>query len=174
MESSRQQGSTTAQQLAALRLHRFSSEGLAMSNLRRRVEGAMSSSLGPPTDTGGIGAATLAWEMATLAQSCAYLAEEAQLWAEKSVDRTLTLADSTYRPLCDSAGTLARLLDAMHRSLRRINEGERPNDICVLNALLGEEIRFMLARGSAITMVECMTNIESQEMRDTGDAGATR
>jgi hypothetical protein len=132
------------------------------------------SSRGEPTDTGGIGAATLAWEMAMLAQSCAYLAEEAQIWGQNCVDRTLISPESTYRLLLDSTGTLRRLLDIMHRTLRAINVKEGSNDICVLNEHLAEEIRYMLGRGLAITTVECMTSTGSQEMSSTADAGDTR
>lgn len=77
-----------------------------MRSLERRVEMATKSSPGEPTDTGDTGAATLAWEMAMLAQSCAYLAEDAQVWAQNSADRTLGLQESTYRQLLDSIGTL--------------------------------------------------------------------
>jgi hypothetical protein len=129
------------------------------------------SSHGEPTDTEGIGAAALAWEMALLAQSCAYLAEEAQIWAEKYVDRTLTSPDWTYRRLLDSLGTTRRLLDTMHRRLREVNEKEENTAICALSDHLAEGIRYMLAQGSAITSVECMTNIESQETSGTDDAG---
>jgi hypothetical protein len=142
-----------------------------MRSLEGHVEMATKSSPGEPMDTGAIGAATLAWEMAMLAQSCAYLAEEAQIWAQKSVDRTLTSQESTYKLLLDSTGTLRRLLDTMHRSLHGINVTEGSNVICVLSPLMVEEIRFTLARGSAISTVECMTSTESRETSNTGDAG---
>jgi hypothetical protein len=145
-----------------------------MTSLQRRVEGATMSNPGQPTDTTAIGAATLAWEMAMLAQSSAYLAEEAQIWAQQSVNRTLTSPESTYRQLLDSIGTLSRLLDCMHRSVRRINEGEAPNAICVVSEPLVEEIRYMLGRGLAITLVECMTSTESPATSSTADAGDTR
>jgi hypothetical protein len=132
------------------------------------------SSLGQRMDIEAIGAAQLAWEMAMLAQSSAYLAEDAQIWAQNSADRTLTLPESTYRRLLDSIGTLSRLLDCMHRSVRRINEGEAPNAICVVSEPLVEEIRYMLGRGLALTLVECMTSTESQKTSNTGDAGDTR
>jgi hypothetical protein len=145
-----------------------------MTSLAVRVREATMSSLGQPTDTEGIGAEGLAWEMAMLAQSSAYLAQEAQIWAQKSVDRTLISAESTYRQLLDSVGTTRRLLDTMHRRLRELNEKEGNRDICVLNVLLAEEIRYMLGVGSATTMVGCMTSIESQETSNTADAGDTR
>jgi hypothetical protein len=145
-----------------------------MTSLAERVERATMSSRGEQMDTEAIGAEALAWEMAMLAQSCAYLAEEAQIWAENSVDRKLTSPDLIYRQLLDSIGTTRRLLDTMHRRLRGLNERAGNRDICVLNALLAEEIRYMLAAGSATTMVGCMTSIESQETSNTGDAGDTR
>jgi ABC-type cobalamin transport system ATPase subunit len=174
MESSQTQGLITSQQLALLRLHRFCYEGSAMRSLAARVEEVMMSNPGQPMDTEAIGAATLAWEMAMLAQSSAYLAQEAQIWAQKSVDRTLTLQESTYRQLLDSIGTTRRLLDTMHRRLRELNEREGNRDICVLNGLLAEEIRYMLGVGSATTMVGCMTSIGSQGTSNSADAGDTR
>jgi ABC-type cobalamin transport system ATPase subunit len=174
MESSQMRALTISQQLARLRLHRFSSAGSAMRSLEGQVAMATKSSLGEPTDIGAIGAATLAWEMAMLAQSCAYLAEEAQIWAQKSVDRTLTSRESTYRQLLDSVGTMRRLLDTMHRMLHANNVKEDANGISVLSDLLVEEIRFMLARGSAITTAECMTSIESRGTNSTADVGDTR
>jgi hypothetical protein len=99
MESSQARALTTSRQLAVLRLHRFSSGGSAMTRLAGQVTRAIESHPGRPMGTEGIGAATLAWEMAMLAQSCAYLAEEAQLWAQNSVDRTLTSPDLIYRQL---------------------------------------------------------------------------
>jgi hypothetical protein len=145
-----------------------------MTNLAEHVGRATMSSHGQPMDTEAIGAAALAWEMAIQAQSCAYLAEEAQLWAEKSVDRTLALQESTYRQLLDSIGTFRRLLDTMHRTLHAINEREGATSISVLNEHLAEEIRYMLGRGLATTTVECMTNTRSQETSNTADAGDTK
>lgn len=145
-----------------------------MTSLAERVKGATMSSHGQPTDTEATGVAALAWEMAMLAQSSAYLAQEAQIWAEKSADRTLISADSTYRQLLDSTGTFRRLLDTMHRRLRELNEKAESNGISVLNDHLAEEIRYMLGRGLATTMVECMTNIESQVMSNSADVGDTR
>jgi hypothetical protein len=174
MESSQAQGLIISQQLAILRLHRFCSEGSAMTSLAGQVEKATESYPGQPTDTGVVGAATLAWEMAMLAQSCAYLAEEAQIWAQKSAERTLMCRESTYRRLLDSTGTMRRLLDIMHRRLREINERGASNDICVLNDHLAEEIRYMLGLGLATTLVECMTNTASPETSNTVDAGDTK
>jgi hypothetical protein len=145
-----------------------------MRSLERRVEMATKSSRGEPTDTEGIGAAALAWEMALSAQSCAYLAEEAQIWAQKSVDRTLALPESTYRQLLDSLGTFRLLLDTMHRRLRELNEKEENNAISVWNGDLDEEIRFMLGHGLAIITVECMTSTEKAETSSTADAGDTK
>lgn len=132
------------------------------------------SSHGQATDTEAIGAAGLAWEMALLAQSSAYLAEEAQIWAENSVDRTLISQDWTYKRLLDSIGTLRRLLDIMHRRLGGINREAPSNDICVLSAHLAEEIRYMLGLGLATITDECMTSIESQETSSTADAGGMK
>jgi hypothetical protein len=165
---------TIARQLAVLRLHRFSSEASGMRNLERQVEMATKSGPGQPTDTVAIGAATLAWEMALVAQSCAYLAEEAQIWGQNSVDRTLISPGSTYRQLLDSVGTTRRLLDTMHRTLHAINVREESNDISVLNAHLAEEIRYMLGLGLATTTVECMTSTASLETSNTADAGGTK
>jgi hypothetical protein len=145
-----------------------------MTSLAERVREATISSPGQPMDTEAIGAAALAWEMAMLAQSSAYLAQEAQVWAQKSADRMLISAESTYRQLLGSAGTFRLLLDTMHRRLREINEREANNDICVLNVHLAEEIRYMLGVGLATTMVECMTSIESQGTSNTDDAGDTK
>lgn len=145
-----------------------------MTSLQKHVREATMSSRGRPMDTEAIGAATLAWEMARLAQSSAYLAEEAQIWAERSVNRTLTSPELTYRQLLDSVGTLRRLHDNMHRRLQEINAGEGSNAICVVSIPLAEEIRFMLARGSATTLVECMTSIESPETSNIADAGVTK
>jgi hypothetical protein len=171
MESSQARALITSRQLAPLRLHRFCSEASATRSLERRVELVTKSSHGEPMDTEAIGAATLAWEMAMLAQSCAYLAEEAQIWAQHSVDRKLTSPESTYRQLLDSVGTTRRLLDIMHRTLRAINVREGSSDISVLNAHLAEEIRYMLGLGSAITTVACMTSTERVETSNTADAG---
>jgi hypothetical protein len=145
-----------------------------MKRLAGQVARAIESHPGQPMATEGIGAATLAWEMATLAQSCAYLAEEAQIWAQHSVDRTLTSPDLIYRQLLDSVGTTRRLLDIMHRRLGEINRQAPNNGICVLNVHLAEEIRYMLGLGLATTTVECMTNIESPETSSTADAGDTK
>jgi hypothetical protein len=145
-----------------------------MRSLEGRVRMATKSGPGQPTDTEAIGAATLAWELAMLAQSCAYLAEEAQIWAQRSVDRTLTSRELTYRQLLDSTGTLRRLLDTMHRTLHAINVKEGSNDISVLNVHLAEEIRYMLGRGLATTTVECMTSTENLETNSTADAGGTK
>jgi hypothetical protein len=145
-----------------------------MTSLAGQVTKAIESHPGQPMDTEGIGAATLAWEMAMLAQSCAYLAEEAQIWAQNCVDRTLTSPDLIYRQLLDSVGTTRRLLDIMHRRLGEINREAPNNVICVLNVHLAEEIRYMLGLGLATIMVECMTNTGSQETSSTADAGDTK
>jgi hypothetical protein len=145
-----------------------------MTRLAGQVTRAIESHPGQPMDTEAIGAATLAWEMAILAQSCAYLAEEAQIWAQSCVDRTLTSPDLIYRQLLDSTGTFRRLLDNMHRRLGEINRGAPKNAICVLNEALAEEIRYMLGLGLATITVECMTSIESQGTSSTADAGDTK
>lgn len=132
------------------------------------------SSPGQGTDTSGVGAGTLAWEMALAAQSSAYLAEELQIWAEKSAGRTLALHDLTYRRLLGSVVTFRALLDTMHRNLHVINGKAESNDISALSDHMVEEIRSMLAHGLAITTVECMTNIGSQETSNSADAGDTR
>jgi hypothetical protein len=129
---------------------------------------------GQPMDTEATGAAALAWEMAVLAQSCAYLAEEAQIWAQKSVDRKLASQESTYRRLLNSIGIMRRLLDTMHRMLHAINREEGGTFISALSEPLAAEIHYMLGRGLAITMVECMTSTESQETSSTADAGDTK
>jgi hypothetical protein len=174
MEYSQMRALIISQQLARLRLHRFSYEGSAIRSLSARVEEVMMSNPGQPMDTEAIGAATLAWEMAMEAQSCAYLAEELTIWAQKSVDRTLMCQESTYRQLLDSTGTMRRLLDTMHRTLHAINVKEGSNDISVLNAHLAEEIRYMLGRGLATTTVGCMTSTESPETSNSADAGDMR
>lgn len=145
-----------------------------MRSLEGRVKMATKSDHGQPMDIEAIGAATLAWEMALLAQSCAYLAEEAQIWAQNSVDRTLTSPESTYRQLLDSIGTFRRLLDTMHRTLRAANKEPESGVIYGLSAPLAEEIRYMLGRGLAITMAECTTSTGSQVTSSTADAGGTK
>jgi hypothetical protein len=145
-----------------------------MTSLAGQVTRAIESHPGQPMDTEGIGAATLAWEMAMLAQSSAYLAEEAQIWAQNCVDRTLTSPDLIYRQLLDSVGTTRRLLDIMHRRLGEINREAPNNVICVLNEALVGEIRYMLGLGLATIMVECMTNTGSQGTSSTVDAGDTK
>lgn len=129
---------------------------------------------GEATATRGSQAEELAWVMAMQAQSCAYLAEWLQIFAERLYREPLELPESIYNQLYDSHETMLALLDIMRQRLEGQSKLEHASYIPALNAHMAEEIRFMLVRGSAITMAECTTSIESRISKSTSDVGDTK
>jgi len=171
MEPSRRQDLITAQQLARLSLHRFYCAASGLKNSTLREGGARMSDAGPAMGTRGGKAGVLAWAIAQTAQSCAYLAGELQVAAEKYSLQTLDCHESTYRQLLDSIAIFQALLDVMRAKYRHLSVEEDFDVLPVLSVRLAEEIRSSLAHGLAITMVECMTSTESQETSSTESVG---
>lgn len=163
MESSRARDLTTAQQLAALRLHGVICSRSAdfVSDLRKRVE--MMSEPGADTATAASDAAELAWGLAMMAQSSAYLAQSLQLLAERCARLPIVSQDSTYRRACDSIATALALLEYMREKCDAAYETEHVIGIPGLSEHLAGEIRSMLVHGRAITTEECTINRESQD-----------
>jgi len=174
MEPLHRQDLITAQQLAALRLHRFYYAASGTTPSTPRDGKATMSDPGAVTDTRDGRVVALAWALAETAQSCAYLAEELQIAAGNSSVQTLTCHEWTYRRLLDSIEIFRALLDTMRAKYRDTNEKGLPSALPVLNARMAEETRSMLAHGSAITTVECMTSSERVETSSTETAGDTR
>lgn len=164
----------TAQQLARLKLTRFFSEGSGLTASMPLGETGMKwrPGAGEGTEVGPV--VELAWEIALTAQSCACLAIELQVWAEKYADRGSISADSTYKRLYSSLGILRGLLNNMRTKCKRLNETEGNTYVSVISEPLVEEILSMWAADNLITLVECMTSSERAETQGMNDAGDTK
>jgi hypothetical protein len=173
MESLQAQGLIISQQLAKLRSGELGSE----------KSGDHSSMKQEPMATnieGGNGSITserlrgeLAWEIAETAQSCVYLAEQLQLFAERYLQSRITFPESTCRLQLDSAMTLHDLLRTMLRSFEDGIVKESVTRVPRISMGLVVEIRLRLAQGRVITTDECTINTENQEMNTIDDVGDT-
>jgi hypothetical protein len=174
MDESSAQALTTAQQLARLKLSRFFSEGSGLTPSTRPEGMETRSDLGPGEATTDGRVVELAWEVAQTAQSCAYLAIELQVWAERYAGREQISADSIYKRLCSSLGIFRGLLHNMQTKYSRINKEEGNTYVCVISEHLVEEILSMWAADNLTMLAECMTSKERVERSNTADAGGTK
>jgi hypothetical protein len=174
MGKSSQPAWTTAQQLARLKLSRFFSEGTGLMPSTRPEGMEIRSDLGSGEATTDGPVVGLAWEVAQTAQSCAYLAVELQVWAEKYADRAPISADSTYRRLSDLIGIFRGLLHSMLGKFSTLNKEEGNRYVCVISERLAEEILSMWAADNLIMLAECMTSNAKAETSNTADAGGTK
>lgn len=174
MDNSSRQGLTISQQLARLGLNRFYSRGSGLNHSTPPGETGTMFGRGPGKATEDAPGAELAWEIALTAQSCASLAVELQIWAQKSVDREPISRDSICKQLSSSVGIFRALLTNMHKKFLQLNAKEENNDICVINGDLAEAILSMWAAGNLTTLVECMTSTEKPKTSDTETAGGTK
>lgn len=174
MESLRQQQLTISQQLARLSLARILCSDLVRSLETLRDEMETESRTGDGTDTSAQRAVALAWGLATMAQSCASLATELQVSAERLSVLRVTCQESTFNALYDSTEIARRLIDSMRQSFAVTNEMVDLRELPVLSMDLVQAIRWSLDREPAIIMAEYMTSGESQEMRHIDTAGDTR
>jgi hypothetical protein len=129
---------------------------------------------GQPTDTLEYRPEVLAWEVALLAQSSAYLALELQIFAERLSQMPILCPESTYRRLFDSLVTFRALLDAMVRNYKQTNGNENDGLVPALSTPLVEAIRSMLARETVSGSGGYTISSERVVRRHTGDAGDTR
>jgi hypothetical protein len=173
MASSQTQGLTTAQQLARLRWDNVDSKRLVKALSERRDEMATVSEPGVDSATRGLRAKGLAWELALAAQSCAYLAIELQLLAEKLAGSRIACRESTFKSLLDSAETFRAWLDIMQQRCKLTSEQDDVGWLLELSEPLGAATPSISARVQADTSDECTTSTERVETSPTGDAGDT-
>jgi|SRR5882724_1377933 len=174
MESSQVQALIMSQQLANLRLDGWRSESSADHSSTRRGRMATSTGAGSGSATSEQLREELAWEIAMTAQSCVYLAEQLQIFAEKSWGLPSQFPDSTYRLQLDSARTLHSLLLRMLWNYEDSIRDGYVNRLPRLSTVLVREIRSILAVGQAITSDECTINTESPKTNAIEDAGDTK
>lgn len=174
MENSRRQELTLSLQLASLGHHASFLQNTAVSLWRLQQRRATLRNLGPEWDTREFAPEMLAWEIAQTAQSCAALAKEMQMFAERLCDAQTISAGLTCRQLFVSAAILHDLLRLMLVRYRQALDTVNTNLVPCLSTHLAEEILSQLDHGQAITMVEYTINTESQEMSDTADVGGTK
>lgn len=174
MASLQQRRLITSLQLARLSLARilYSASGLSLKGLRDGM--ATSDGLGDSTDMSERRVAELAWELAMMAQSCAYLATELQVSAERLLVSQITCPESTFSALFSSAGIARHLIENMRQSFAATNAEEDLQELPVLSTELVAAIRSSLARGQAITTVGYTTSGESQETSSIDTAGDMR
>lgn len=163
MESSRQQQLTTSQQLARLSLGRILSSDLVESLRTLREEMATEGNRGVGTATWDRRAVELAWVLAMMAQSCAYLATELQVSAGRLSTSQITCRESTYNALLDSTGIALALIDSMRQSFAVTNEAADLHELPVLSMDLVQAIRWSLAQDPATTTAEYTTSGERAE-----------
>lgn len=163
MESSQARLLTTSRQLAKLSLARILYSDLVkyLSELRNAMatESPNTGNMGTPASR----AVALAWVLATMAQSCASLATELQVSAEKLSVSQVTCQESTFNALYDSLEIELRLIDSMRESFVVINETADLRELPVLSMELVEVIRYWLDQEPAIITAEYMTNGGSQD-----------
>lgn len=174
MASLQQLRLTTSLQLARLSLGRILSSGSGLCLKRSRDGMATSDGRGDSTATSELRAEELAWEFATMAQSCAYLATELQVLAERLLVSRATCPGWTFSALFDSTGIARHLIENMRRSFAATNAEEDLQELPVLSTELVAAIRSSLARGQAITTVGYTTSGESQETSSIDTAGDMR
>lgn len=114
--------------------------------LQMQFPEATVSGVGQPGDTLVWPPEELAWAVATLAQSSAYLALALQAFAERLSTMQIACPESTYRRLYDSIETLGRLLGALHKNFSATNDNGNDGLVPVLSERLVREIRCMLAQ----------------------------
>lgn len=163
MESSRQQQLTTSQQLARLSLGRILSSDLVESLQTLRGEMATGANPGVNTATWDKRAVELAWVLAMMAQSCAYLATELQVSAGRLSTSQITCPESTYNALFYSTGTALRLIDSMKQSFAVTNERAEARELPVLSTDLVEAIRWSLVHDPVTITAEYTTSGESHD-----------
>lgn len=174
MESLRQQQLTISQQLARLSLGRILSSDLVRSLSTLREEMVTDISRGESTATPELRAVALAWVLATMAQSCASLATELQVSAERLSVLRVTCPDSIYNALYDSTETGRLLIDSMRQSFAVINEVGDSRELPVLSTDLVQAIHWSLGQDPVIITAEYMTSGESPETTHIDTAGDTR
>jgi hypothetical protein len=173
MESLQAQGLIISQQLAKLRSGELGSVKLGDHSSTKREQMATSTEGGNGSITSERLQAELAWEIAETAQSCVYLAEQLQLFAERYLQSQTTCPESICKLQLDSAMTLHDLLRTMRRSFEDGIVKESVTRVPRISMDLVVEIRLRLAQGRVTTMDECMINTESQEMTTIEGAGGT-
>jgi hypothetical protein len=174
MASSRTHPLTTAQQLANLRTHTIISQKLAKSCSEMQELMAESSSPGAASDTKVLRARGLAWALAMLAQSSAFLASELQLTAETLAESQIECRESTFKLLLALAETSQLLLDDTARRLHDITEGNGAGYVLSSPARLDAVIHSLSELVRAIISAGFTINTKSRETTPTDAAGDTR
>jgi hypothetical protein len=173
MESLQAQGLIISRQLAKLRSGELGSAKSDDHSSMRQEPMAISIELGSGSTTSERLRVELAWEIAETAQSCVYLAEQLQLFAERYLQSQTTFPESICRLQLDSAMTLHALLRTMRRSFAEGIVKESVTRVPRISTGLVGEIRLRLAQDRVTTMDECMINTENQEMTTIEDVGGT-
>jgi len=171
MDWSSEQALITSLQVGKLRHHRGASQRSAdYSSMLQNEMGALLSR-GEPTDTRESRALALGWQLAMAAQSCAYLADELQIFAERLSTMQITCPESTYRRLYDSGEMLLALLENMRQNYVESNAQESDQSLPVLSLDMAQVIRSTLAQERVTTMVASTINTDSREYRSIETAG---
>jgi hypothetical protein len=129
---------------------------------------------GEETDMRELRADQLAWGLALTAQSCAYLAIELQVFAEKLSVSQITCPESTYNALFDSVEMFRALLDCMVKNYAECNDSSNEGLVPVFSIPMAGAIRSILALDPATTSGESTISTASRTTKDTEDAGDTR
>jgi hypothetical protein len=160
-----------SRQLAQLGLQTLSLSTLVSSLSETRNKLAIEREHGQPSDIEEWPAVQLAWAAAMQAQSCAYLAAELQVFAERLSGSQITCRESTYNALYDSLETFRRLLDVMVQSYRESNANMQEGLLPVLSTPLVEAIRSTLGLDPATITAEYTTRIGRAKTRSTDAVG---
>lgn len=173
MDSSERQALITSLQQAKLLPHSSTYNTLAEHFFEMREEMATSRETGQPMDTQVWRSLELAWGLAMTAQSCAYLALELQMFADRLSQWQITSPELIYKRLLDSDATFRRLLDIMRQSYAESNADESGQYLPVLNEHLVEEIRYTLDLELATTSGGYTTNTRRAKTMRTENVGDT-
>lgn len=174
MASSRTQTLTMLQQLAKLRTGRFFSEDWVRRWSEMQHEQASEESPRQPTDTTVYVLGPLSWQLATIAQCSAYLADSLQVTAEMFAESQIECPESTYNQLCSSLGTLQVLLSTIRGRLDAICEKEDVSELLYISTAIQEVIRSTSGQGEVTSSEGSTISTGSLETTPTEDVGDTR
>jgi hypothetical protein len=165
--------------ITSLQQHRLGVENVvyvtsAKGQSQMRLPEASVRGPGQPMDTLEYRPEVLAWEVALLAQSSAYLALELQIFAERLSQMPILCPESTYRRLFDSLVTFRRLLDAMVLNYKQTNGNENDGLVPALSTRMVEEIRYMLDREVVSGSGGSTISTARVGRKNISDAGVTK
>lgn len=162
-----------SRQLAQLGLQTLTLSTLVSSLSETQNKLAIEREHGQPSDIEEWPAVELAWAAAMQAQSCAYLAEELQIFAERLLGSQITCPESTYNALYDSIETFRHLLDVMVQSYRESNANMQEGLLPVLSTPMVEAIRSTLGPDRATITGASMIKRGRASRQSSDGAGDT-